>query len=134
MNKPTPQQIAAMINENEYGLPMVDGRIDQAAYGSFQGASSVDQSGFEDDGDSVTQMAGCAATSCIQNNGGRCGLGSIEINEFGGCEQYEASAGGHGNGGQVDVDDGRYEEVEDDQSADESHWQTGKWDPKGTAF
>lgn len=105
MNKPTPSEIANMISENQYDLPMAadyDGPDAGGAGPQFDQGNGMEQTG---DG---TQLQGCAATACIHNQSGSCGLEAVSINEHGGCEQYEASA----DGGQYEDDGGRYEEDE----------------------
>lgn len=107
MRKPSPLELAAFITEDEYGLPMVT-----AQPGAGEQVSNVgpqfDQDGRQPTDDQVTQMQQCAASGCMHNEAGRCGLGSIDINEHGGCAQYEASADG------AQDDTGRYDEADTD--------------------
>lgn len=136
--KPTPQELADFISEDEHGLPVISN------VGPGYGAPSVSSGpgfnnggGQEDCGDCVTVMQQCAATGCAHNEAGRCALESIDINDTGGCAQYEACA--HDDGGQGG-DGSRYGEEPSDESGGMpgqqggGQWQTGKWDPRGGGF
>lgn len=138
MNKPTPQQLADLINEDEYGLPVFQPPGEQAD--AYNVGPEFDQGAGPEEPDQTTVMRTCAATSCVYNQAGLCELADIEINERGGCGQYEASADDS-----AEVGDSRYEEQEADVTGgnpqpteeppgDDRHWQTGRWDPKGGGY
>lgn len=148
--KPTPREIAEMIREDQYGLPMLSQGPGEMS-GPMNAGPQFDQGGGAGDNegreDVPTQMNQCSATSCAHNQGGRCSLEAIEINERGGCEQFEAGA----DNAEAQDDDGRYAEDETDvtgggntpypprgagsnQPGSERHWQTGRWDPKGGGY
>lgn len=135
--KPTPDQIAAFISEHQYGMPdfgSPSGEMPGVLPPEMisQAQSAEPQMGY------CTEMRSCAAVRCIHNKeGGFCSLDAIDVNEYGGCSQHEATASD-------DEDDGRYEEEQTDvtggvigqqpQSPEEPrHWETGKYDPKGSS-
>ncbi len=104
MRKPTPAQLADMIGEDQNGLPIDTNQTN-------------DNSGMDNNvsGETTTTMQQCAAVSCAHNDAGGCVLDSIDINDRGGCEQYEACADDS-----VGDDDGRYDEQETDISGTNS--------------
>jgi len=107
--KPSPQELADYINEDQYGLPMVAAQPGVGA-DAYNAGPEFDQGGGPQVEEQTTLMHQCAATACRHNQTGRCALEAIEINDRGGCEQYEASADGHG----PDDGSGRYDEAETD--------------------
>lgn len=138
IRKPSPRELAEFVTEDQYGLPMVSSQpgVSPDAYNA---GPEFDQGGPPAGDDQLTEMRQCAAVACRHNQAGRCVLDAIEINERGGCQQYEAGA----DGSAVD-DASRYDETETDvtggtitpyqqtqQGGHERHWQTGRWDPKG---
>lgn len=148
--KPTPAELADYITEDQYGLPMLSQEPGGMESGQNMGPM-FDQGGDAGDNDgqdTETQVSQCAAITCSNNKGGRCGLEAVEINDRGGCEQFEAGAD---NVEGAEEDEGRYEEEETDVSGNSNtnasnlpqpggrgtnqdggrHWKTGKWDSQG---
>ena len=121
----TPSQIARMVTEDSYGLPLSMPESPVIAHAPL--------SNFNDSGEHAqnTMLRGCSAERCANNDGGKCNLEMVDINQYGGCTQYEAAAGGSDDG------QGRYEEDEDYRPLDDSDDVASKpvnqpLDPNGT--
>ncbi len=97
MNRPTPDQLAQYISEDQYGLPDLTPTSPAISNPNDNSEMPVNFS--------RTEMQACSALSCIYNQSGKCKLRSISINEHGGCGEYEASAARDG--------EGRYQEFEE---------------------
>ena len=137
VRKPTPDQIAELMIEDEFGNPMMS----QTPISPVVSAGPTTPFGRDPPrhNDSMplqqvmTEMRSCNATSCSNNDQGRCSLRSIGINEHGGCTEYEAAA-------DYQQGDGRYEEQPADNDSvapynpDVDLRQTGPWDPRGGGY
>ena len=109
-----------MINEDQYGMPMISSQIGATQPGvgndMYNAGPEFDQGGIDEQPDFVTAMSQCAATGCVHNEAGLCALETIDISDCGGCVQYEAKAEcGHDHS---DGDDSRYGEQETNVNGD----------------
>src|SRR4051812_35777287 len=106
---PEPDDIANLLTEDGYapqpqafGTQIPSSPAEDGYGGSNPGDGERDgrrDGGRDDDprgGAHTTEMRTCAATGCHYNTNGGCSLPAIEINEHGGCDDYEACAGDEG--------------------------------------
>lgn len=143
MAKPTPKQIADIMSEDEFGLPVISQQgVGQPGHDGFNAGPEFDQGGGPAAQEHRTEMRSCAASGCSYNQDGYCTLEAIEINESGGCAQYEAAAPGSSG-----EDGGRYDELDTDVSGGVGseppaprentmtrHWDHSNWDPRGGGY
>jgi hypothetical protein len=113
MRKPTPRELADLIDEDQWGQPNlmpvpVSPAISPDHHGSSGFQTEPNTIDAEHDIEYGTEMRQCAAGSCAHNESGRCCLRLITVNEHGGCADYEAMAD--------DANDARYEEEDSDIS------------------
>jgi len=144
VRKPTPAEIGSLITEDEFGLPiMAQSPVSPAL--APQGALSSFNDPQQTQGPTPymsgqTAMRACLAEGCIHNSNGHCGLDAIDVNQYGGCHQYEASA----DGAEPGSDQSRYEEVDTPdptggpaplpgmpERMDSQRATNGPWDPRG---
>jgi hypothetical protein len=150
IKKPTPAEIGAMIVEDEFGLPiMAQSPVSPAI--APQGSLSAFNDSQQGEGSApymsgCTKMRACMAESCVHNDNGHCRLDEIEVNQHGGCQQYEATAEG------ADAEQSRYDEIETSdptggsapvpgmpgmpgmQAMDSQRATNGPWDPRGGGY
>lgn len=148
--KMTPLEISRYIMEDPHTSPNMGVPAIVNQPGTMPGMGNNEAPGFGDGTqmgqDPVTVMNSCGACCCTNNIEGYCKLETIEINDTGGCVQYEASAEDSSMG-----QDGRYEEEHTDvsgmpeqgagpqsnvesQDSQGRHWDKNRWDPKGGGY
>lgn len=128
------------IMEDPHAMPSGSGLpapIDEPGMMSQAGMNASPGFGDEQVGQQQsTAVNSCMASSCAHNCNGMCGLDSVEINDRGGCDQYEAMADDNST-----MSDGRYDEQDSDASGgppgpqqQSQRWDRNRWDPKGGGY
>lgn len=145
----TPLEIAKLIDdplmEDPFAMPNHTGvppEMNQPGLMDQSGLAGAGYNAGPEFGDGVEQtnshtcVGACGAMSCANNCNGMCSLESVEINDRGGCEQYEAGAGDG-------MEDGRYDEHDANITGgppappggqQSQQWDHNRWDPRGGGY